>query len=434
MPAVPQWDVLLRGGVLRALSQRGCRSGWTVSNFRGRARLHITARAGDGHRKQLLLPYQWESDQLEAIRDGVVKLYEDFQEGIPIEAAIAALGAALAVDLVKQERLSQASSLLGPQASAQTPALAGRPIAVDWSGLISRYQQHKLRSGDIKESTWDRLYKPRMALLLKTVKGPPQPRDAKQLLEAQADLWSQRPGCRTRRLQVQYTAALLRWGVSQGLLPGQWTPTLDLASTIGRSRECKAVTTPIGVDNIVEMVKVIPDPRWRFAFQLINAFGLRPEELQHLQLRQGRLWCTYEKVTSRGKTKPRPLRLLPCDQWASDWQLTETFDPSKLPPMRPGFGSDSFNRYLLRREHWQKLRQQYEAQGEKLVLYSCRHGYAHRAHVICELPPKVVAAAMGHSVQTHLAAYSRWCGDDVVDDAFAKAEQRLAQGLHAQSS
>jgi hypothetical protein len=72
MPAVPEWDVLLRGGVLRALGQRGCRSGLTVSNFRGRARLHITARAGDGHRKQLLLPYPWESDQLEAIRDGVV--------------------------------------------------------------------------------------------------------------------------------------------------------------------------------------------------------------------------------------------------------------------------------------------------------------------------------------------------------------------------
>lgn len=66
-----------------------------------------------------------------------------------------------------------------------------------------------------------------------------------------------------------------------------------------------------------------------------------------------------------------------------------------------------------------------EAKGEKLVPYSCRHGYAQRAHVICDLPPKVVAAAMGHSVQTHLAAYSRWCGDDVVDDAFTKAEQRL---------
>ena len=45
-----------------------------------------------------------------------------------------------------------------------------------------------------------------------------------------------------------------------------------------------------------------------------------------------------------------------------------------------------------------------------------------------------MTGAMGHSVQSHLAAYSRWCGDDVVDDAFAKAEQRLGQGLHAQIS
>jgi hypothetical protein len=81
---------------------------------------------------------------------------------------------------------------------------------------------------------------------------------------------------------------------------------------------------------------------------------------------------------------------------------------------------------MRRRAVWEELRQRYEAEGEKLVLYSCRHGYAHRAHVICELPPKVVAAAMGHSVETHLAAYSRWCGDDVVDDAFSKAAQRLS--------
>ncbi|MEI7953342.1 MAG: hypothetical protein WCH37_11815, partial [Synechococcaceae cyanobacterium ELA182] len=61
------------------------------------------------------------------------------------------------------------------------------------------------------------------------------------------------------------------------------------------------------------------------------------------------------------------------------------------------------------------------------VLYSARHGYAHRAHLICELPPKVAAAAMGHSVETHLAAYSKWCGDDVVDDAFERAATRLGR-------
>ncbi len=68
--------------------------------------------------------------------------------------------------------------------------------------------------------------------------------------------------------------------------------------------------------------------------------------------------------------------------------------------------------------------------GEKLVLCSCKHGYAHRAHVICELPPKVVAAAMGHSVETCLAAYSHWYGDDVVDDAFSHAESCLNEQVN----
>ena len=91
MPAVQEWDVLLRGGVLRALGQRGCRSRWTVSNFRGRARLPIATRAGDGHRKQLLLPYLWEWNQFKAIRDGVVKVCEAFQNGVPLELAFADL-------------------------------------------------------------------------------------------------------------------------------------------------------------------------------------------------------------------------------------------------------------------------------------------------------------------------------------------------------
>ncbi len=77
---------------------------------------------------------------------------------------------------------------------------------------------------------------------------------------------------------------------------------------------------------------------------------------------------------------------------------------------------------------WKELRREYEAKGEKLVPYPCRHGYAPRAHVIRDLPPEVVAAAMGHSVQTQLAAYSRWCGDDVLDDAFARAARGLDSG------
>ncbi|PZU97233.1 MAG: hypothetical protein DCF24_12580 [Cyanobium sp.] len=221
------------------------------------------------------------------------------------------------------------------------------------------------------------------------------------------------------------------WRAAPG---GAWEPPQDLAMFVGRSRAAKAITTSLEVEHILAMVQAIPDPRWRFAFQLMAVYGLRPEELQHLQIRQGRLWCKYEMVASRGKTRPRLLRVLPCDDWADGWSLEARFSTQKLPPMQPGLGGGYVGHYLMNRPLWKELRREYEANGEKLVPYSCRHGYAHRAHVVCDLPPKVVAAAMGHSVQTHLAAYSRWCGDDMVDDAFAKAEQRLGQDLRAQSS
>lgn len=72
----------------------------------------------------------------------------------------------------------------------------------------------------------------------------------------------------------------------------------------------------------------------------------------------GRVWCTYEKVASRGKTKPRALRLLPCDDWAADWKLAEQFCPGDLPPMRSGFCGNDIRQYLQRRTLWNKLRQE----------------------------------------------------------------------------
>jgi hypothetical protein len=53
--------------------------------------------------------------------------------------------------------------------------------------------------------------------------------------------------------------------------------------------------------------------------------------------------------------------------------------------MQPGLGGGDVGHDLMNRLLWKDLRCEYEAKGEK-----------------------VVAAAMGQSVQTHLAAYSRW--------------------------
>lgn len=112
--------------------------------------------------------------------------------------------------------------------------------------------------------------------------------------------------------------------------------------------------------------------------QLMAAYGLRPEELQHLEIQKGQLWTTYQKLSSRGRTRSRVLRLLPCDEWAKPWQLEKAFRADRMPPMRPGHGAEDLGIYMRRRPLWQQLRREYEEKSEKLVLYSCRHGYAHR--------------------------------------------------------
>jgi integrase len=130
------------------------------------------------------------------------------------------------------------------------------------------------------------------------VAAPPQ--NAKQLLETLARIWADKPGGRTRQIQIQSTAALLRWAVAERRLGEDWEPPQELAVFVGRSLAAKAITTPLEVEHILALVLAIPDARLRFAFQLMAAYGLRPEELQHLQIRQGRLWCMDERVAMYG--------------------------------------------------------------------------------------------------------------------------------------
>jgi len=400
-----RWDHVLRAAVAHSLSQRGSSKGWTIGNHRGRARLNLSEAAGGGKRRQVLFPISWEPDQMDAIREAVLEIHDAYQAGTNLDAAVALVFAP-----ASETHTSSASPNQGP---------------VDWGQLVQRFKEHKLTSGAIKASTWDNVYARRMAAILRAATSSPQPDTPRQLLEILIAPMKQQPGTRGRQMLVQQTAALLRWCIDNDLLSSDWAPPLDLTAFVGRKRDSRSITTPLAVPHLLEVVRSIPDARWRLAFQLMAAYGLRPEELQHLELRGGRLWCNYQKTTPRGKTQPRPLRLLPCDGWAAAWELENCCQSWELPPMRAGHGAEDLGTYMRRRTIWRELRQRYEAEGEKLVLYSCRHGYAHRAHVICDLPPKVVAAAMGHSVETHLAAYSRWCGDDVVDDAFTKAAERL---------
>ncbi len=75
------------------------------------------------------------------------------------------------------------------------------------------------------------------------------PQNAKQLLATLARIWADKPGGRTRQIQIQSTSALLHWAVAERRLGEDWEPPQDLAVFVGRSRAAKAITTPLEVEH-----------------------------------------------------------------------------------------------------------------------------------------------------------------------------------------
>ena len=114
-------------------------------------------------------------------------------------------------------------------------------------------------------------------------------------------------------------------------------------------------------------------------------------------------------------------RLPPCDDWTDGWRLEERFPTQELSPLPPGLGEGYVGHYLMNRPLWKELRREYEAKGKKLVPDSGRHGYAHRAHVICDLPPRADLAA-GREEDHHSVIV-------VVHDQVAAESQRGDPGL-----
>ena len=103
----------------------------------------------------------------------------------------------------------------------------------------------------------------------------------------------------------QATYAFLRWGVERGHLKPCYLPP-DKAPEIKKE---KRVGYPLTDAQILRLLESLPEgkthDRWRFALQLMAVYGLRPEELRWLRVKDGvdgpELWSMYRK--SKGGNK-----------------------------------------------------------------------------------------------------------------------------------
>jgi len=170
------WVAALR---LSLTSDLGPRSGWTVSEMRGRVLLNVSASAAGGARQQRVLPLAWAASERQTIHASILAIHADFSDGVPPDLAIE----------THARNPSAETSPLGTTVSE----------AINWSQLIQAFKDHKLSSGTIKQSTWDEIYWRRMAVILDAVGGKRRPISSKQLLQAVIESWKDRPGSRGRQ-------------------------------------------------------------------------------------------------------------------------------------------------------------------------------------------------------------------------------------------
>ena len=98
----------------------------------------------------------------------------------------------------------------------------------------------------------------------------------------------------------------------------------------------KRIGYPLSDAQILLILENLPQGekhnRWRFAIQLCAVYGLRPEELRYLRIKDGangtELWTIYQKSmggTKGAKTEPR--RCSPC--WCVCRWICHQLEPAK---------------------------------------------------------------------------------------------------------
>ena len=141
----------------------------------------------------------------------------------------------------------------------------------------------------------------------------------------------------------------------RGKSPAAYAPP----ATVPEIRNRKRIGFALSDLEILRLLDDIKDEKWKFAIQLCAVYGLRPEELRNLRIKDGvegkELWSIYEK--SKGgkqgaKTEPRRLHPLLIEQDGKpiDWKLQKRLEfGESLPPLgSKGKGGEAIGKHLLK--------------------------------------------------------------------------------------
>lgn len=376
MPRITQTEDWLKP--FRRQIIASCADGWLVRHNRGKIRLNVP---GVG---TVSLPYEWSER-----------------------------GAALALPRIQQIFKRWNGGTMTLAEAAQLANTSSSHQQIDFSALITKYREEVPHAG---EQTWKDFYLPVLVRCRNEFKGT-APRGGEELCDAILKKWDH--GSRMRQSSRQKLYGFLRWAVRKGHLKPVYLPPEGKAELL----KPKPDGFPLEDRQILLLLDSLDHSeaheRWRFAIQLCAVYGLRPEELRYLRIKEGtqglELWSMYRKSMGgkKGlKTEPRrlhPLLVRDASGKPVDWNLQERLtNGEELPPLnRAGDGSQALNGFLRRRHVWQQFVSDAAAVEEKLVPYSFRHRYAKTAHA-ANIPVLNICEMMGHTLDVHQKSYARF--------------------------
>jgi integrase len=318
---------------------------------------------------------------------------------------------------------------------------AGPSARVNWTEVLRRFRTHKLESGAVKESTWDKEYEPRLQWLADNLNGPAGANNGEAALEAMRvgrNGLGGEPGSRGRKLRIQYTAQMLRFAVEHVGFDQRWLPPGEarMAQLIGKAQPTASKASNAGQaraltdEQFLRLLDSIKNPRWHLAIGLIGVFGLRGVELNYASAKEDGLWIGYQKNTVKGATKPRLVPILDPQGRAGlgkELLATLTSGSVELPPLgnADSEASGAISVFLRRNAVWQELKKATKEEHDgRISVYSLRHLFAWRCAMASPpVNPRAAAAAMGHSFAVHVGTYAQQFDITGVKAAFAAANR-----------
>ena len=395
-----RWEETLKEDV-RSLAR-----GWSVQEDKGKIRLKLRY-VPNQKDQSITLPFAWAENLRKAATTRINHIYNYTLEGHSLKAA-------------------------AKIADGKAPKLER-----DWAACLTNFHRYKTEHENaITQKTFEHDYEKviKDAVTLLESKDPPTtPAD---LIELCIRDW--KPGTPTRKRRTNSLCQFLEYCVTRENAPVSWLPPKDRKTHIGR-KAANAKTQkkdPLTDQEILILIEDLQTTeagnRWANALKLLTVYGLRPVELTHLHVKETPkgekyLFCSYEKRSGGGITKPRRLEPLPIEN--TDWKLLTLLDAKiiELPKLSAeGNGvAEQIRKYLERRKAWTSLKAKVKARNEELGTYSFRHSFSVRGHKL-GIDSGSMASAMGHSLEVHCREYP-WATTATTQAAFNEA--RLSHSI-----